>query len=82
MTALEWTLSNVALWLFWLWILNWGGARRIEGWKSFFLTAWAIRWDAEQLRLYALCMLIVNIVWYFVGLYEPGCRVFDLRDAR
>ena len=77
MGVFEWVILNFLLLLFWLWILCWGGARWVEGFKSVFLIhIFAIKWDSEQIRLYALCILIVNIIWFFTGLFIPGFRVF------
>lgn len=37
--------------LFWKWIISWGGAQWLEGWKSIFVLEWfAWGWNAEQLR--------------------------------
>lgn len=44
--------------LFLKWIISWGGAKWIEGWRSFFLIDWfALDWTAEQIRFYALLKL-------------------------
>ena len=35
--------------------IGYGGAKWIEGWKSFFMIDWfALDWTAEQIRLYVL----------------------------
>ncbi|GAB4211244.1 MAG: hypothetical protein OHK0012_03350 [Synechococcales cyanobacterium] len=63
--------------LFWLWILRWGGARWVTGWKAFFLVHWlAASWNEEQIRLFALIMLIGEILWCVIGIVEPGLREF------
>ncbi|GAB2634460.1 MULTISPECIES: hypothetical protein [Psychrobacter] len=44
-------LETVYCW----WIIGYGGAKWIEGWKSFFMIDWfALDWTAEQIRLYVL----------------------------
>lgn len=54
MNVIEWTLLHAVIALIPLWVLNWGGAKVLEGWKSFFFYGWfAATWTAEQLRLYA-----------------------------
>lgn len=75
MTPAQWTLINGLGALFWLWILCWGGARWLEGWKAFVSIDWfAARWNAEQLRLYALCLLVLQGAWYVLGLFYPELR--------
>ncbi len=77
MNILEWIALNCFIILFWLWILCWGGARWVEGAKSIFLIHFfAIKWDSEQIRLYALCILVVNIAWFFAGVFVPDLRFF------
>jgi hypothetical protein len=73
----EWCLIHLITALFPLWILNWGGAKWLEGWKSFFLIDWfAARWNAEQLRLYAFCILVFQGIWFLIGLVKPEYRGF------
>jgi hypothetical protein len=75
MTLVAWIASFAATSLFWKWILSWGGAEWLEGWKAFFVIDWfAARWSAEQIRLYALLSWIVAGVWFVVGLILPGVR--------
>ena len=75
MSLLEWTTVHLLGVLFWLWILNWGGARWLEGWRAFFLLDWfAARWNAEQLRLYALLLLVLQSGWFVLGAIVPAYR--------
>lgn len=61
--------------LFWIWVLNWGGADWLEGWKAWFSIGWfAGLWNAEQLRLYALLMFWADTVWFVVSIFVPGLR--------
>ena len=77
MTLSEWVAIYALSALFWLWILNWGGAKWLEGWKAFFLVDWLGGWwTAEQLRLYALLLLILETVWFAVGLINPELRLW------
>lgn len=56
--------------VFWKWILSWGGAKWIEGWKSFFLISWlASGWSEEQIKLYALIVWIVQTIGLILKLY-------------
>jgi hypothetical protein len=75
MTLNAWIASFAATSLFWKWILSWGGAEWLEGWKAFFVIDWfAARWSAEQIRLYALLAWIVSGIWFAVGLVHPEYR--------
>lgn len=77
MSLFEWILCHGLIAVFWLWILNWGGAEKLEGWKAFFVIDWfAAWWSAEQLRLYALCMLVFQTIWFLCGVFVPEWRGF------
>ncbi len=77
MSLLDWALIHLFSALFWLWILNWGGAKWLEGWRAFFFISWfAARWNAEQLRLYALCLLCLQCIWFVIGVFVPSWRGF------
>ncbi|MCF7514225.1 hypothetical protein L3V43_10150 [Pseudoalteromonas sp. L23] len=36
----------------------------------------AALWTAEQLRLYALCILVLQVPWFIAGLLMPQWRGF------
>ena len=75
MSVLNWLFFHGLGFLFLWWILYWNGARWLEGWKSFFLVSWfAAAWTEEQLRLYAFCLLGVQVVWCVIGLWKPEFR--------
>jgi len=77
MSLTEWIIGHGVMGLFWLWVLIWGGAEWLEGWKSFFIIDWfAAWWSAEQLRLYALCILVFQVIWFFIGFAVPEWRGF------
>jgi hypothetical protein len=72
---IEWIAGFVATSLFWKWILSWGGAEWLEGWKAFLILDWfAARWTAEQIRLYALLCWIGSGIWFAIGLVQPEYR--------
>lgn len=75
-TALApWIVMHVAGLLFWCWLLCRGGAERIEGWAAWGLLGWfAGHWNAEQIRLYALLLLILELLWFIGGLFSPDLR--------
>ncbi len=71
-----WVLIYALSSLWWKWILSWGGAHFIEGVASWFTIGWfAPRWDAEQIRLYALCIWVIQTIWFVLGLFWPEARV-------
>ena len=74
-SLLQWVLFHTLAMLFWLWLLKCGGAARIEGWAAWALIGWfAGHWRAEQIRLYALVLLSIEIVWFLAGLAIPSLR--------
>jgi len=75
MSLLVWTVIFLVMSLFWKWVLSWGGAQWLEGWKSFFVFDWFVaRWNAEQIRLYALLCWILTGAWFVAGVLVPGLR--------
>jgi len=75
MSLLAWSTIHTSSAVFWLWILNWGGAKILEGWGAWLTIDWlAARLEAEQLRLYALFILIIEAVWYLLGVFNPEWR--------
>ena len=74
-TLLPWIAYHSVGVLFWLWVLKWGGAERIEGWRAWFLVGWfAGHWEAEQIRFYALLALVGECIWFLIGLFAPALR--------
>ena len=72
----HWILFAVLDALFWIWVLRWGGAERLEGtFASGFLVSWfAPKWSAEGIRLFALLSLAASLAAFGVGLFVPGVR--------
>jgi hypothetical protein len=76
----EFILIYIANSLFWKWIISWGGAEWLEGWRSFFFLSWfAGGWTAEQIRLYALVLWVFSTIFFIVGLIKPEYR-FNFAD--
>ncbi|GAA6142608.1 hypothetical protein [Hydrogenophaga sp. 5NK40-0174] len=71
-----WILLFAADCLFCLWVLRWGGAEWMEGWRSLFFIDWlmSIEWTAEQIKFYVLFCWIGHAIWFLVGLFFPGLR--------
>lgn len=75
MTLAEWIATFATTSLFWKWILSWGGAEWLEGWKAFFIIdCFAALWSAEQIKLYALLCWIASGIWFGIGLAYPEYR--------
>ena len=61
------------------WILSWGGADVIKGWKSiFFFDGNPEDWNKEQLRAMALFTWIGFTILFIVGLIFPEYRFYKL----
>ena len=60
------------------WILSWGGANAIKGWKSIFFLDMEADWNKEQLRAMALFTWIGFTILFIVGLIFPEYRFYKL----
>ncbi|MBP2281527.1 hypothetical protein H4W00_002340 [Psychrobacter sp. PL19] len=59
------------------WIIGYGGAKWVAGWKSFFLIDWiALDWNAEQIRMYVLLIWLASLVYFILAIINPELRVF------
>ncbi len=58
------------------WILSWGGADVIKGWKSIFFLDMEADWNKEQLRAMALFAWIGFTILFIVGLIFPEYRFY------
>lgn len=75
MSVVGWIIYHAIGTVFWLWLLRWGGAEWIEGWGAWGLLGWfSGHWGAEQIKLYALLILIGELIWFVLGLFFPACR--------
>ncbi len=75
MSLLMWIGCYAAQSIFYKWVLSWGGAAWLEGWKSvFFFDFFTAFWTAEMLRLYALILWIIATFVFVVGVFVPDLR--------
>lgn len=76
MSLVFWILLFAASSLLALWVLRWGGADWMEGWKALLFVDWlyASAWNAEQIRLYFLLLWLLHAAWFAVGLFVPAAR--------
>lgn len=57
------------------WIIGYGGAKRVAGWRAFFLINWfAFDWNADQIRMYALLIWLVSLFFFMMGAINPEYR--------
>ena len=73
-----WILIYVAELLFWLWIIRWGGADRLEGTftSGLIISIFAPNWSAEGIKLFAWLTMIAGTVWFLLGLFYPELRLY------
>lgn len=71
-----WILLFAANSAFFLWVLRWGGAEWMEGWRSLFFIDWfrAPLWSAEMIKLYVLLCWIGHAIWFLLGIFMPAVR--------
>ena len=77
-----WVLIYLAVSLTCKWILSWGGADYIKGWKSiFFFNGTPEDWNTEQLRAMALFTGIGFTILFVIGLIYPEFRFYKLKNS-
>lgn len=82
MSAGVWVLIYLAVSLMCKWILSWGGADCIKGWKSiFFFNGSPEDWNTEQLRAMALFLWIGFTILFLIGLIYPEFRCYRLKSC-
>lgn len=77
MTLSQWTILYIIDLLFWLWILHWGGAERLEGTftSGLLVDIFAPRWSADGIKIFGWCILLGSTVLFIGGLFYPGIRL-------
>ena len=60
----------------WAWVLFLGGAEKLEGTlaSGFLIDAFAPRWSAAGIKLFAALTWAAAGVWFLVGLFVPEVR--------
>lgn len=82
MSTWIWVLIYLAVSLMFKWIISWGGADYIKGWKSiFFLDMESSSWNEEQLRAMALFLWIAFTILFIIGLIYPEFRFYKLKNS-
>ena len=64
--------------VFWLWVVRWGGAERLEGTFSsgFLIHLFAPRWSADGIKLFGYGAILVSTILFSIGLFSPDFRTF------
>lgn len=78
MSTTVWICLYIFISLTCKWILSWGGADIIKGWKSIFFLDMEADWNKEQLRAMALFTWIGFTILFIVGLIFPEYRFYKL----
>lgn len=73
MSLLHWFLLFAASSVFTLWVMRWGGAEWMEGWKALFFVDWPY-WSAAQIKLYFLMVWLLHALWFVIGVFAPIAR--------
>ena len=82
MSTWVWVLIYLAVSLMFKWIISWGGADYIKGWKSiFFLDMESSSWNEEQLRAMALFLWIAFTILFIIGLIYPEFRFYKVKKS-
>lgn len=79
MSLIEWIITYLILLLFWLWVIKWGGAERLEGTftSGMLIHIFAIRWSALGIKLFASVSLIISTIFFSIGIFFPELRLFN-----
>lgn len=79
MSVWMWLLLYGMMSLLYKWIISWGGARYIQGWKSiFFLNMESGAWNEEQIRAMALLLWVLSTLLFMAGLFYPDLRTYKM----
>ena len=82
MSLTAWIIQFALQSLFYKWILSWGGASYIKGWKSiFFLDTESSSWNEEQVKMMTLFLWIGFSILFVIGLIYPEYRFYKLKNS-
>ncbi len=78
MPLIRWIICYAASLLFWLWIVRWGGAERLEGTftSGLLIHIFAPRWSAEGIKLFGWGTIIVTTIFFVLGIFFADFRWF------
>jgi hypothetical protein len=76
MSLIAWIIAYALNMLFWLWIVRWGGAERLEGTFSsgLLISVFAPKWSAEGIKVFGYGAIIVSTIGFVLGVFFPDFR--------
>lgn len=81
MSTSLWILIYLCFSLVCKWILSWGGASYIKGWKSiFFLDTESSSRNEEQVKMMTLFLWVGFSILFVIGLIYPEYRFYKLKN--
>lgn len=67
--------SFIAYSAFAYWVVCAHGADRLTGWLSaFFVSFWAVNWDAEQIRFFVMFVWLIKFIVFVVRIFYLPLR--------
>ena len=65
------------------WIISWGGAAYIQGWKTWFVfkTSQSEKWTEDQVIMMAWFFWIAFTILFLIGLFNPEFRFYKLKNS-
>lgn len=65
------------------WIISWGGARYIQGWKTWFVfdQSSSEEWTKDQVIMMAWFFWIGFTILFLIGLFNPEFRFYKLKNS-
>lgn len=83
MTVMMWICLYAIFSLAAKWIISWGGAAYIQGWKSifFFGVSGSEEWSKEQVIMMAWFFWIAFTAWFLIGLFNPELKFYKLKHS-
>ncbi|MBA4391471.1 MAG: hypothetical protein C0399_11115 [Syntrophus sp. (in: bacteria)] len=78
MSLIPWIIAYIVDLLFWLWIVKWGGAERLEGTftSGFLVNVFAPRWSVEGIKFFGYGTIIISTIYFVLGVFIPEFRCF------
>lgn len=83
MSTALWILIYVLDCIVTKWIISWGGASYIQGWKTwfFFSASQSEEWTKDQIIMMAWFFWIVFSIVFLIGLFNPEFRFYKLKNS-
>lgn len=65
------------------WIISWGGASYIQGWKTwfFFSSSQSEEWTKGQIIMMAWFFWIAFSIVFLIGLFNPEFRFYKFKNS-